>query len=251
MAKKRRNGRQAEIETLSLALVQNGRAMEEGNKKKHWTKHDIKTIQPLTPMQENMFHAWYNNKHICAHGSAGTGKTFLSLYLAINEILEKKQNRIIIVRSAVPTREIGFLPGTVGEKTAQYEIPYHDIMWELVGRKSTYQAMKDAGLIEFMITSFIRGLTWDNAIVIVDESQNMSFHEIDSVMTRIGKNSRIIFTGDIKQSDLDGKKNGISGMRDALKVFNNMKEFESIEFTKYDIVRSDFVKSWITASEKI
>lgn len=251
MAKKRRNGRQAELETLSLALVQNGRAMEEGNKRKHWSKHDIKKIQPLTPTQDDMFHAWYNNKHICAHGSAGTGKTFLALYLAINQIIDKKQNRIIIVRSAVPTREIGFLPGTVEEKLVQYELPYHDIMCELVGRNSTYQDMKEVGLIEFMSTSFIRGLTWDNAIVIVDEGENMTFHEIDSIMTRIGENSRIIFTGDTKQTDLDGKKGGYCGMQDALNVFNKMQEFESMEFTKYDIVRSDFVKSWIIASEEV
>jgi phosphate starvation-inducible protein PhoH len=250
MAKKKRNSRQAEIETLSLALVQNGKAMEEGNKRKHWSKHDIKTIQPLTPTQDDMFHAWYNNKHICAHGSAGTGKTFLALYLAINEILDKHQRKIIVVRSAVPTRDVGFLPGTLEEKIALYELPYHDIMWELVGRSSTYQDMKDAGLIEFMTTSFIRGLTWDNAIVIVDEGENMTFHEIDSIMTRIGENSRIIFTGDIKQTDLDGKKNGSSGMKEALKVFDNMKEFASIQFNKHDIVRSDFVKSWIIATEE-
>jgi len=249
--KKRRNSRQAEAEKLSLALVQNGKAMEEGNKRKNWSPKDIKDIKPYTEAQENMFRAWYEDVNICAHGSAGTGKTFLALYLAINEVLEKKQNQIIIIRSAVPTREVGFLPGTLDEKVALYELPYHDIMWELVGRNSTYQDMKDAGLIEFMTTSFIRGLTWDNAVVIVEEGENMTFHEIDSVMTRIGENSRIIFTGDIKQTDLDGKKNGISGMKQALKVFDSMKEFTSIEFTKQDIVRSDFVKSWIESSEDI
>jgi len=250
MRKKHRNGRQAELETISLALVQNGRAMEEGSKRKHWSKHDVKAVKPLTPTQEDMFHAWYDDKHICAHGSAGTGKTFLALYLAIHEILGKHQNKIIIVRSAVPTREVGYLPGTLEEKTALYELPYHDIMYELIGRNSTYHDMKEAGLIEFMTTSFIRGLTWDNAIVIVDEGENMTFHEIDSIMTRIGKNTRIIFTGDIKQSDLDGKKNGVSGMRHALNVFDRMTEFESVQFTKHDIVRSQFVKSWIVASEE-
>ncbi len=251
MGKKRRNSRQAEIETLSLALVQNGRAMEEGNKRKHWSKHDIKQIQPLTPSQEDMFHAWYNNKHITAHGSAGTGKTFLALYLAINEIIDKQQKQIIIVRSAVPTRELGFTPGTLEEKIALYEEPYHAIMWELIGRSATYQDMKDAGIIEFKSTSYIRGLTWDNAIIIVDEGENMTLHEIDSIMTRVGNNTRVIFTGDIRQTDLDGKKNGTSGMAQALKIFDNMKEFASIKFNKHDIVRSEFVKSWIIASEEI
>lgn len=251
MAKKRRNGRQAEIETLSLALVQNGKAIEEGGKRKHWSKHDIKSIKPLTPTQEEMFHAWFNDKHICAHGSAGTGKTFLALYLAINDVLQKYQNKIIIVRSAVPTRDIGFLPGTLEDKTALYELPYQDIMWELIGRNSTYQDMKDAGIIEFMTTSFIRGLTWDNAIVVVDEGENMTFHEIDSIMTRIGENTRVIFTGDITQTDLDGKKNGCSGMKDAIEVFKNMEEFALVQFNKYDIIRSDFVKSWIIAAEDL
>lgn len=251
MAKKRRNGRQNEAEALGIALVQNGRAMEEASRRKNWSKHDLKKIQPLTPTQEEMFHVWYNDNNICAHGSAGTGKSFLALFLALHEVLEKRQSRIIIVRSAVPTREVGHLPGTLQEKLAEYELPYHDILWELVGRNSTYQDMKDVGLIEFMSTSFIRGLTWDNAIVIVDEAENMTFHEIDSIMTRMGENSRIIFTGDIKQTDLDGKRLGSSGMLDAIKGFNNMKEFATVEFTKDDIVRSELVKSWITAVEMI
>ena len=199
-----------------------------------------------------MFHAWFNDKNLCAYGSAGTGKTFLALYLAINEVIQKRQHRIIIVRSAVPTREVGFLPGDLEEKTALYELPYHDIMWELVGRHSTYQDMKDAGLIEFVTTSFIRGLTWDNAIVIVDEAENMTFHEIDSIMTRVGENTRVIVAGDIKQTDLDGsRKNGTSGIQDSIKVFDKMGGFECIAFNKYDIVRSDFVKSWIIASEEV
>ncbi len=251
MAKKRRNSRQAEIETLSLALVQNGRAMEEGNRRKHWSKHDIKTIQPLTPRQEDMFHAWYNDFNICAHGTAGTGKTFLALYLAIIEVLEKRQQKIIIVRSAVPTRDIGFLPGTLEEKVALYEKPYRDMLWELVGRVSTYQDMKEVGLIEFETTSFIRGLTWDNAIVVIDEGENMTYHEIDSIMTRLGENTRIIFTGDIKQTDLDGKRNGVCGIATALKIYNNMAEFEIIPFNKFDIIRGPLVKSWIIASEEI
>lgn len=251
MAKKRRNGRQAEMETLSLALVQNGKAMQEGNSKKHWSTHDIKAIQPLTPTQEDMFHAWYSDKHICAHGSAGTGKTFLALFLAINEVLQKRQSKIIIVRSAVPTREVGYLPGTLEEKTAMYELPYHAIMWELVRRQSTYEDMKSAGIIEFTVTSFIRGLTWDNAIIVVDEAENMTRHEIDSIMTRIGENTRIIMTGDIKQTDLDGKRNDVSGMEKAMKAFANMDDFALLEFTHDDIVRSEFVKSWIIASENV
>lgn len=250
--KSRRNSRQAELKSLSMALTLNGAAqIENNNRKKSWNIRDLKNIKPLTPAQEDLFHAWHNNKHTCAHGSAGSGKTFLALYLALSEILTNQQNRIIIVRSAVPTRDVGFLPGTLDEKVAQYETPYHNILYELIGRPSTYSDMKEQGLIEFMTTSFIRGLTWDNAIVIVDEGENMTFHEIDSIMTRIGTNSRIIFAGDLKQTDLDGKKGNVTGMSDAIRVFSEMKDFECVQFNKHDIVRSDFVKSWITASETV
>lgn len=252
MARKRRTNGKAELEHLELALSLNGRAIEEGPKKKHWSIHDLKSIKPLTTTQEDLFHAWFNNSNICAHGSAGTGKTFLAMYLALSEVLKQRHETIIIVRSAVPTREIGFLPGTEEEKTAIYELPYHDILWELVGRASTYNDMKEAGLVRFITTSHVRGLTWDNAIIIVDEGQNMTFHEINSIMTRVGNNTRIIFTGDTKQTDLDGsKKTGTEGMSQAVKIFQAMEDFECVHFTVHDIVRSSFVKSWIMACESI
>jgi phosphate starvation-inducible protein PhoH len=248
---KHRKGSKQQLEYFEMALKLNGQAMEEGPKRKNWSMHDLKTIHPLTPSQEDMFHAWFNGDHVCAHGSAGTGKTFLALFLALTEVLSQKQSKLIIVRSAVPTREVGYLPGTLEEKVALYELPYHDIMWELMGRASTYQDMKDAGKIEFMTTSFIRGLTWDNAVIVVDEGQNMTFHEIDSIMTRLGDNSRVIFTGDLVQTDLDGKKQGSPGMTKAVDVFKEMKEFDCVQFNKHDIVRSAFVKSWITAAEQV
>ena len=249
-SRSRRNG--GKIEFLEKALLKNGHANREGPARKKWTTHDLANIKPLTPTQEEMFHAFFNNQHICAYGSAGTGKTFLALYLALTTILRRpqEQSKIIIVRSVVPTREVGHLPGTLEEKLIPYEIPYRDILNELVGRYSTYDDMKNAGLIEFMTTSFIRGLTWEDAIVIVDEGQNMSFHEINSIMTRLGDNSRVIFTGDLRQSDLTRKYDS-SGMDRFLKVTRDMKEFDQIRFTLHDIVRSDFVKSWITATENL
>lgn len=252
MSKKARGNtkRTRELEFLQHALESNAHAFTEGPKKKTWSIRDLKTIKPKNNAQEELFHAWYNGKHLVAHGSAGTGKTFLAFYLALQEVLEQRARRIIIVRSAVATREVGFLPGTLEEKTAMYELPYKDIAWELVGRRTTYDDMKEAGLIEFMTTSFVRGLTWDNAIVLVDEGQNMTFHEINSIMTRIGNNTKIIFTGDTKQTDLDGKRLGFEGMTHALKVMKDMDNFESVEFTKFDIVRSEFVKEWITACEE-
>lgn len=250
MSRKRQSSKRQDLTNANIALVQNGKAMEEGRKIKNWTTHDIKAIRPLTPAQEDVFHSWYNNEHICLHGSAGTGKTFLGLYLALTEVLQKNQNKIIIVRSAVTTREVGFLPGTLEEKTAQYEIPYQDILADLIGKYSSYGDMKEAHIIEFMTTSFIRGLTWDNAVILVDEGENMTFHEINSIMTRLGKNSRIIFAGDILQTDLDGRKHGVSGMADALNVFKSIDDFACVEFTKDDIVRSDFVRDWIIATEE-
>jgi phosphate starvation-inducible PhoH-like protein len=233
--------------------VNNQLAIKEGPKRKRWTKHDLSNIQPMTNAQDDMFLAWFHNKNICAHGSAGTGKTFISLYLALNEIFEtNQQQKIIIVRSVVPGRELGHLPGTLEEKITVYELPYHDICHQLIGKASTYQNMKDAGLIEFTTTSFLRGLTWDNAIIIVDEAENLNFHELDSVMTRIGTNSRVIIAGDFRQTDLNGKRShDTSGILRFLNVVNVMEEFSTITFTTQDIVRSELVKSWITASEKI
>jgi phosphate starvation-inducible protein PhoH len=253
MSKKKRSGYHVrkQMKALEIQLFENGRAMDEGPQKKKWTKHDVRSIRPLTPAQEEMFHAFYNGGNICAHGSAGTGKTFLALYLALNEILTQNElHKIIIVRSPVQLRELGHMPGDLEDKISFYETPYKDIMAELCGRGSTFSDMKEAGLIEFMPTTFIRGLTWDNAIVIVDEGQNMTFHEINSVMTRLGQHSRIIFTGDLPQSDLT-RRNDISGMEKFMKVAESMESFDDVAFTKHDIVRSDFVKEWIIASEEV
>lgn len=250
MAKKHRGRNVQRLGRLEEALLSNGRAMEEGHKKKSWSIHDIKSIKPLTITQEDMFRTWFDGNHVCAFGSAGTGKTFIALYLALNEVLQKYQNQIIIVRSAVPTREIGHLPGTLEEKIALYERPYSDMLWELIGRSSTYQDMKDAKVVEFMSTSFIRGLTWDNAIVIIDEFQNMTMEEIDSVITRIGKNTRVILCGDIKhQCDL--RRGETTGAQNVINVLEHMNNFELIHFTKEDVVRSEFVKSWIMAREHL
>lgn len=259
MAKKYRRTKakstlQEQIAFLNKANINNTKAREEGPIKKKWAIHDLMRIRALTPAQEDLFHAWHNKKHICAYGTSGTGKTFLGLYLAFQEILDKRYypNHIIIVRSNVTTREVGHLPGTLDEKMAQFEAPYRDICEELFGKISTYDDMKNAGLIAFMSTSFVRGLTWDNAVVILEEVQNLNEHEIDSIMTRIGPNTRLIITGDIVQSDLlyEVGKNK-SGMPQMLKIIQYMNEFEQIHFTQHDIIRSNFVKSWIVAREKV
>lgn len=252
MSKRLRKHEREELDNLQTALQNNGRAMQEGPRKKTWTRHDLKNIKPLTPAQEDMFHDFMNGFHICAHGSAGTGKTFIALWLAFNELLnpESKATHIIIVRSAVPTRDLGFMPGDLEEKTAFYEMPYRDMLASLFGKFSTYDNMKEAKIIRFLTTSFIRGLTWDNAIVVVDEGQNMTFHEINSIMTRLGDNTKLIFTGDLIQTDLRKSSQDKTGMDRFVDVIKNMKnEFACVQFTTKDIVRSRFVKAWIEACE--
>lgn len=249
--KKSRNKRKQSIDNNINLIIENNLAIIEGaQQKKKWTIHDLNVIKPITPRQEDAFHAWFNDKNLCLFGTAGTGKTFIAIYLALNEILNANQSKIILVRSVVPTREIGHLPGDLEEKIVTYELPYHDIFKELLNRKNSYIDLKAANVVEFTTTSFIRGLTWDNSIVIVDEAENMNYHEINSIMTRLGKNSRIIFAGDIKQTDLN-KKHDKSGFDKAISAFNEMKSFEIVEFNPYDIVRSELVKEWILANERI
>ena len=256
MSRKQRaikNNKQANVFELTNALINNTKAWEEGPKRKSWSKHDLRTIRPLTVAQEDMFHAYINNYNICGYGTAGTGKTFLALYLALNEVFDPKSevNRIIIVRSIVSTRDPGHLPGTLAEKVSPHEEAYHSILHQLVGKSSTYQDMKDAGLIEFKVTSFVRGTTWDNAVVIMDESQNMNLHEFDSVVTRLGEKSKLIVLGDVRQNDLIHSRKEVSGFSDALRIMECMDDFAMVNFTQQDIVRGPLVKSWIIARESI
>ena len=209
-------------------------------------------IKPLTPSQEKVFDAWQKNKHLFLFGAAGTGKSFVTMYLALREILDEKSpyNKLYIVRSLVPTREIGFLPGDHEDKANLYQIPYKNMvryMFEMPDDASfemLYGNLKAQDTISFWSTSFIRGTTIDNSIVLVDESENLNFHELDSIITRLGVNSKIIFAGDAAQSDLQ-KAHEKTGIMDFKKIIDDMDEFESIEFGIDDIVRSGLVKSYL------
>lgn len=225
-------------------------ARAEGPKKRNWTEHDFKNLKPLNIRQSAMIESYFTGNHIIASGSAGTGKTYLALWLASQSVFGGDgQKQIVIVRSAVPSRDIGFLPGDEKEKLAPYEAVYRDSMHDLTGRASTYDDMVEEGFIKFMPTSFLRGLTWDNSIIIVDEVQNLTFEEIHTVMTRVGKGSRIIVCGDIAQNDFANNTKEESGFHKFVRVSNRMKGFDHIHYTKHDIVRSGFVKSWIIALE--
>jgi predicted ribonuclease YlaK len=213
----------------------------------------MKTFQPLTENQNKFFQAYKQGDYFIAlHGVAGTGKTFSALYKAIEEVLDKSNTfeKIIVVRSAVQSREIGHLPGTIDEKMDIYQQPYRQICETLFGRKDAWDRLEEQGHIEFISTSFIRGMSFDNAIIIVDEMQNMTFEEIDTVMTRVGNQSKIIWCGDYRQTDLNKKKNDVSGLLKFFDIAYHMGAFTRIEFTPDDIVRSSLVKDYILAKLK-
>ena len=214
---------------------------------------DMKTFQPLTENQNKFFQAYKQGDYFIAlHGVAGTGKTFSALYKAIEEVLDKSNTfeKIIVVRSAVQSREIGHLPGTIDEKMDIYQQPYRQICETLFGRKDAWDRLEEQGHIEFISTSFIRGMSFDNAIIIVDEMQNMTFEEIDTVMTRVGNQSKIIWCGDYRQTDLNKKKTDVSGLLKFFDIAYHMDAFTRIEFTPDDIVRSSLVKDYILAKLK-
>jgi len=206
----------------------------------------LQDIEPITDTQEKVFDSYLSGQNIMCHGVAGTGKTFISSYLAIRDIIDKYDDKetLQIVRSVVPTRDMGFLPGSQKEKTKVYEAPYYAIFSELFGRGDAYEVLKARGQVQFTTTSFVRGLTFNDSIVVVDECQNMTYHELDSVITRLGDNCRVIFCGDFRQSDFKWKDER-EGITDFMKIIQNMKSFDFVEFHKEDIVRSELVKEYI------
>lgn len=250
MTSKRRTKKDEHIEFLETTLGNNVVAIKEA-KKKHLTIHDLKNIRPLTEPQRMMIESYFTGNNIVAEGSAGTGKTFVAMWLALNSLLTSGTNidRIIILRSAVASRSVGFLPGDIEEKMEPFEAPYRDVVSDLTGRDTCYDEMKKLGKITFMPTSYLRGLTWDNAVIIVDEVQSLNLHEINSVITRCGRHSKIIAMGDTLQNDLIYNKFDQSGFPKFLKIVARMQDFDIIHFTKDDIVRSKLVKDWICAYE--
>ena len=212
----------------------------------------LKDIEPLTENQTKAFEAYEEGKNLYLYGCAGTGKTFIAMYLALREILSgtTPYEKLYMVRSLVPTREIGFLPGDHDDKSNLYQIPYKNMVKYMFKMPDDpafdmlYDNLKAQETISFWSTSFLRGTTLDNAIVIVDECQNLNFHELDSIITRVGENCKIIFAGDALQTDLI-KTNEKNGILDFMKILELMDEFASIEFDVNDIVRSGLIKSYI------
>jgi len=211
---------------------------------------NLKTFDPLTENQRKFFEAYkLGDYFIALHGVAGTGKSFCALYKALEEVMDRGNpfNKVIVVRSAVQSRDMGHMPGDVDEKMSLYELPYVQICDTLFGRKDAWQRLKEQHMVEFVSTSFIRGLSFDNAIIVVDEYQNLTYAELSTVMTRVGYMSKIMFCGDYRQTDLDKKKNDLSGIRQFMHVADRMQSFTRIEFGVEDIVRSSLVKDFILA----
>ena len=227
-------------------------------KQKDITYNQLSTIKPVTDSQKLVFESWKKGMNQFLFGCAGTGKTFISLYLALQEVLknETPYDKVIVVRSLIPTREIGFLPGDEEDKAALYQVPYSNMMQFMFEQPNEqafsmlYDRLKAQGSFYFLSTSFLRGLTFDNSIIIVDECQNLNFHELDTIITRVGQDSKIMFCGDFGQTDLT-KMNERNGLMNFLQILQEMEEFNCTEFDIGDIVRSGFVRNYLINKTKL
>lgn len=215
---------------------------------------DLKQIQPITDNQVRTFQAYDRGDNLFLHGCAGTGKTFISIYLALKEIENGRSRRrkLVIIRTAQSSKDIGFLPGDEKRKLEVYEAPYRAICAELYHRDDAYDILKQKGIVEFHSTSFLRGTTIDDSIILIDECQNQRYVELRTVLTRTGDRSRVILCGDTKQDDLTSERyKESSGLVDMMKVFDRMGDMTAIQFEIDDIVRSGFVRDFIIAENEL
>ena len=235
-----------------------GMTAKQMKRKKPINTDMMRDIEPLTENQQLLYNSYAQDKNLVAYGAAGTGKTFITLYNALRDVLDQDTpyEKIYIVRSLVATREIGFLPGDHEDKSTLYQIPYKAIvkyMFEMPTEadfEMLYGNLKAQDTIDFWSTSFIRGTTFDKSIIIVDEYQNLNFHELDSIMTRVGESSKIMFCGDATQSDLT-KTNERNGIMDFMRILRIMPSVDVIEFGVEDIVRSGLVKEYILSKMEL
>ena len=232
--------------------------MTSNKKNKEINHNNLVTVKPITDNQKLVFETWKKGKNQFLFGAAGTGKTFVSLYLALQDVMDLKKpyDKVVLVRSLIPTREIGFLPGDEEDKAALYQVPYQNMvqfMFEMQNEQqfnNLYDRLKGQGTLYFLSTSFLRGLTFDNSIIIVDECQNLNFHELDTIITRVGQDSKIVFCGDFSQTDLT-RTNERNGLMDFLQILQEMEEFNCVEFNIGDIVRSGFVRNYLIQKTKL
>jgi predicted ribonuclease YlaK len=235
-----------------------GLTSKQVKRKKPINSELLLNIEPLTENQRNLFALYDEGKHLVAHGVAGSGKTFLCLFKALQDVLNEytPYEKIYIVRSLVPTREIGFLPGSHEDKSSLYQIPYKNMVKYMFQMPSDadfemlYGNLKSQETISFWSTSFIRGTTLDNCIIIVDELENLNFHELDSIITRVGENTKILFCGDASQSDLV-RLNEKNGVIDFMKIIRSMPSFGIVEFGVDDVIRSGLIKEYLIAKMEL
>lgn len=220
-----------------------------GATKRKYSSKDLCSLIPKTQAQRDLISVWNEDKSISVTGSAGTGKTFLALWLALREVFDGDYRQLVIIRSIVPSREVGFLPGLLEDKIEVYETPYKALCDDIFEYSNTYEGLKKNDYVGFESTSFLRGRTFDNTIILVDECQNMTFQELHTVLTRVGEGSKIIFVGDTRQVDLV-KKNDKSGFEEFMKIITKMKSFEHIEFLPSDVVRSGLVREYLMLLEE-
>jgi len=233
-------------------LRQDGIIDQEGNFKEKVFRVNS-DIEPLTPAQSAAWEAWEEDYNLILHGSAGTGKSFLGLYFALSDIVDKTSPRkkVYVIRSTVSTRDQGFQPGNKNEKESVYETPYPPLCNQVFGRGDAYNILKQKNMVEFTSTAFLRSETFDDAYIVVDEVQNMNYGELSTVITRAGENTKFVLCGDTHQNDLTQKKNDQSGLVPFMKIIENMNSFDIIEFNEDDIVRSGLVKEFIIAEKKL
>lgn len=220
--------------------------MRRDSKRKNFGDLSSVKFSPVTDSQARAAEAYASGKNVVMSGYAGTGKTFVALGLALEDLFAGKTDRVVVYRSAVPTRDMGFMPGTMAEKQAPYEIPYRAVVSELCGRGDAYDILKKNGSLDFSTTSYLRGLTVHRSVIIVDEMQNMTFHELDSIATRVGRDTRMILCGDYDQTDLVRDTDRF-GLRKFLEIAEGMTEFASVSMGPDDVVRSKFVKAYLVA----
>jgi phosphate starvation-inducible protein PhoH len=216
----------------------------------------LRSIIPLTDTQKKIFNEFDQAKNLVLMGTAGTGKTFCSMYLALKSIIDNKNtnagpNKILIIRSVVSSRDVGFLPGTLKEKLSVYEAPYKAIFSELLGRGDAWEILKTKGVVDFVSTSYLRGTSINDSFIIMDEFQNANLSELDTIITRVGKNSRMIFCGDLEQTDLLKSKFDVTGLPKFVSIIEQMKSFTIEEFGVEDIVRSGIVREYILAKRSL
>ena len=229
------------------------------HRKMYITQQNLVTIDPIGEAQQAAFEGYKQDKNLFLTGCAGTGKTFILLHLALNQVLDKSSpyDKVVIVRSLLPSRDIGFLPGTLDEKANLYQDPYRilvKLLFELPSEQAfneLYDKLQAQGSLEFFSTSFLRGQTFDRAIIIVDEAQNMLFQELDTIITRVGQNSKILFAGDDAQTDLRKNNGDRDGYHNFQAILNEMPEFDVIEFGFGDIIRSGMVRSYLIAKHNM